>query len=454
MASVERHFSLTEDGSRVRGTFFWEGKKMIFVPLVPLEKNMDYILNLSADAHDTEGLSMDSAFGRNFSTRAGGTRPILLSCYPQMYAEIDDARTEVRLCFSVPIALNTLYDSVSFSPSMTGFWSLEDDGNTAVFTPAEPWMLNKRYEIHLSTALTDNNRMNIGKDFVSVFTIGTDHEIPHLLYAGRITESGGNVQLDIDTGGYVSAAKLPVENDGWEKNDKLFLAFSKPVDGLSVKNYLNVEGVSGLVMETAPGYKTEFVFRFETVPVYESRFVFRLKPGVKDDAGNESGAEYIYRIFANGKHSKPPALAGIRIPMAPGSETNLEFVSFSTDMPFENIPITEGGNNYPSGETVKTWIEFYFAVADGASIDPFSVMELFRIETSNNVLTFSPRQIKTDNFSVSTPQIGWENLQRIEIMGNLVNSINFGIVNFQISSGLTDSKGNKNEKLQRISVLK
>jgi hypothetical protein len=81
-------------------------------------------------------------------------------------------------------------------------------------------------------------------------------------------------------------------------------------------------------------------------------------------------------------------------------------------------------------------------------------MELFRIETSNNVLTFSPRQIKTNGFSAPEPEKGWENFERIEIAGILTNSTNFGIVNFQISPGLTDSLGNKSEKQFRISLVK
>ena len=452
--SVERRFSLAGDNGRVKGIFRWEGRKMIFTPLAPLEKNNDYALNLSADARDTKGLSMDTAFECNFTTRQSDERPVPVSCYPSMYAEINDPRMEVRLGFSTPLSLNTLYNNVSFNPSMTGSWRLDNNGKTAIFTPAEPWTINKRYEIHFSASLSDNNGMNTRNDFTSVFTIGTDHEVPELLYAYRIAKNGDFFPLELDSSGFVSASELPKESQGWEKEDRLSLVFSELVDSLSVKNCLSVEDASSLVMETFPGYETEFVFRFETIPVYESRFTFRLKPGVKDSAGNESGKEYIYRVFANGKHSKPPTLAGIRLPMAPGSETDQELVHFGTDSLFERIPIRDGENNYPSREDIETWIELYFITAEGASIDSFSLMELFRIETSNNVLTFSPRRVKTDNFSVTSPQTGWENFERLEITGNLVNSINYGVVSFQISPGLKDSFGNKNDKTLRISLIK
>jgi hypothetical protein len=253
---------------------------------------------------------------------------------------------------------------------------------------------------------------------------------------------------------------MPVENHEWEKDDRLLLVFSKPVDGLSVRNYLSADDAPGLVMENLSlgnGFNSEFIFRFDRIPVYESRFVFRIKPGIKDSAGNESKEEYIYRIFANGKNSKPPVLAGMRMPLSPDNKDEPELFYAGADSIFKLIPITD--KNYPSGESIQTWIELYFLTAEGAagekaSIDPFSLMEFFRIETSNNVIAFSPRQIKHTDFFVSQPHPGWENYQRIEIAGNLVNSTNFGLIILQISAGLKDSFGNKNENTQKISLIK
>jgi len=448
-ASVERNFSLTGNGNRVRGTFLWEGRKLKFTPLTPPEKNTDYVITLSADAHDTEGLSMDEAFNGEFTTRESEVRPALVSFFPSMYADVSDPAMEVKLEFSIPVPVNALYDYVSFSPSMQGLWRLEDGGRLAIFTPAEPWTRNSRYEIRFSTSLTDNNGMNIGSDFFSVFTTGVDREEPRLLYTRRISKDGEFFQLEADRG-YSGAAEFPVENNGWEKDDRLSLVFSKPVDSVSVKNYLSAEDAPALVMETPPGYRTEFIFRFDGIPVFESRFTFRVKPGVKDANGNESKDEYIYRIFANGKFSKPPELAGFRMPLTPGSEKNL--ACLGTDSFLEKAAISE--ENFPSGNHVQTWFDLYFSAAEGAEIDLFSLMELFRIETSNNVFSFSPNQIKTSGFSVSEPQTGWEDFIRIEIAGTLTNTTNYGLVYFQIAAGLKDSLGNKNENSQRITFIK
>ena len=450
-ASVERHFSLAGNGIRVRGVFLWNGKKMTFTPLVPLEKNTEYTINVSANAQDTSGLSMDETFYREFSTREDNTRPALLASYPQMYAQVEEPRFEIQLHFSIPVPLSALYENISFSPSMTGSWRLEDNGRLAVFTPVEPWTQHTRYELHISSSLTDNNMNSAGNEYTLIFTTGIDNEAPYLLQARRITKNNNIIDLNPDKG-YFHAVEFPVENDGWEKDDKLSLVFSKPVDSFSVKNYLSAEDAPNLILETQPGYNTEIIFRFDSPPVFESRFYFKLKQGVKDNAGNESKTEYIYRIFANGEFSKPPTLAGIRMPMAPGNIIEPELVCFDTESLYELIPIKN--ENYPSNEMKQTWIEFYFDTAEGAFVDQFSIMELFRIETSNNVITFSPRQVKTSGFSISAPQTGWENYQRVEAAGYVTNSINFGIISFIIGSGLKDSLGNKNSKIQKISVVK
>jgi hypothetical protein len=280
--------------------------------------------------------------------------------------------------------------------------------------------------------------------------MGIDREPPYLVNARRITKNGETFNL--------LPGKDFAENPDWEKDDKLLLVFSKPVDSTTVRNNLSVDGDLGsaaqnsFVMETSLGFHTEIVFRFDSAPVFESRFTFRIRPGIRDSFGNESTEEYDFRVVANGRFSRPPVLVGLRMPMAPGYSANPNLVFFGTDSLFQIIPITN--ENYPSGESIGTWIELYFMTAEGASVDVFSVMELFRIDTSNNVITFSPRQVKPDNFTISAPQAGRESYQRIEISGNLINSTNFGLINFQIAAGLRDSLGNRNENIQIISLTK
>jgi hypothetical protein len=290
--------------------------------------------------------------------------------------------------------------------------------------------------------------MSMGRDFSSVFVIGLDHEKPNLSGVWRLTENGRRELLQEDIPGSF------VENSGWEKADRLLFSFSKPVDILSVKNCINVQGAPALVTLSANGFYDEAIFAFEKIPAYESRFSVTVKPGIRDKSGNESEGEHLFRVYANGPDSMPPALVGIRIPMVPGNAQDREMKSYAINDLFGDFPINDGNERYPYREETETWIECYFETAPCAFIDHFSLMELFRVNTSNNVLTFSPRNIRSSDFSVSAPEQGWEEFQRIEIRGTLVNMVNSGVVYIEIASGIRDSKGNINDKLFRISLLK
>jgi hypothetical protein len=70
------------------------------------------------------------------------------------------------------------------------------------------------------------------------------------------------------------------------------------------------------------------------------------------------------------------------------------------------------------------------------------------------VLILSPRSISGVVISSPSPRSGWENYQRLEIRGTLVNTINSGVVNIEIAPGIKDSAGNTSEKMFKISLLK
>lgn len=246
------------------------------------------------------------------------------------------------------------------------------------------------------------------------------------------------------------------ENSGWEKASRIKLEFSEPVDASSVKSCLSAEGAPALMMETMPGFRGEIIFRFAETPAWGSRFTFQVKAGIRDAAGNESREDRLFRIYADGVYSKPPALAGIRLPMAPGKTgaEEQDLRDYTEESLFYDLPITGEEGRYPDKEPVPAWIELYFDAAPGAEIDVFSVMDLFRIETTNSVFSFSPQSVRADNFSLPDPRPGWESFRRLEIRGKLTNTLNAGVVSFCLDPGLADTLGNQNPRAFRISLLK
>jgi hypothetical protein len=142
--------------------------------------------------------------------------------------------------------------------------------------------------------------------------------------------------------------------------------------------------------------------------------------------------------------------------MAPGKSDpeERELVDFPVGVFFENIPVSSDTDCFPFSVATPIWIELYFDTVPSAAVDLFSVMELFRVDTSNNSLSFSPRSIRDDDFSFPVPWAGWEDYKRVEIRGFLTNTVNPGVVTFQIGEGLCDTLGNRNEKAFRIPLLK
>jgi hypothetical protein len=447
-SSVEKSFSLTEDGSPVTGFFRWEGRRVGFIPAAPLKAEKDYVLSVAAEARDEWGLSMDEKFTGIFSTRSGRSRPSLVSVEPQAMGTMQEERGEVSLLFSEPVPLNSCIEYISFSPGMAGLWRVE--GNAAIFTPSEKWKLGQRYELRVSSSFAGYTGLSMGREFVSVFTAGEDLEKPFLIAAYALNAAGTEEELVEDSPG------LFLENSGWDRKTRLRLVFSEPVDTVSVLSCLSSEGAPSLVMEGFPGIREDIVFGMGEGPEYESRFLLRLSAGVRDAAGNESSGVLVFRIFADGPHSKPPRLIGMRLPMVPGGTTpeEQELLDFGIDTLFENLPVGNEEDRFPFGVPVPLWIELYFDTAPETTVDALSLMGLFRVEAGEKVLTFSAQSISESDFSVSGPRPGWESYRRLEIRGLLTNKANPGMVNFIVGAGLQDKLGNRNDASFCISLLK
>ncbi|MDR2110351.1 MAG: Ig-like domain-containing protein [Spirochaetaceae bacterium] len=450
--SVEEAFSLTEDGKALKGVFSWEGRRLVFRPAAPLEKNRDYRVVVAAEAHDDRGVSMDQKFEAPFSTRPAGDRPRILSISPPEGGRMNDLRGRVSIEFSQAVHIDSCFNAVSFYPSVGGSWTLEDQGRRAVFTPSEPWIVGTRYRISVSSGFLSVTGLALGQDYVSRFTPGDD-DVPPVLIAAYALDAGGNRVFPL----VPEESGAAPENPLWEGTCRVILDFSEPVDTVSLRSRFLPEPSLGLTMETPAGYAPSVIFRLNEKPAYQSRFLFKLNPGVRDEAGNESSGAVIFRIYVGGSSSKPPSLIGIRLPLVPGGavEAAQKAVDFSLGDAFSGLPITAGTDQYPyDGSGVSTWIELYFDTAPGAELNPFSLMDLFRVDAANGAISFSPQKVETSMFTWENPRPGWEIYRRVEIRGILINRTKSGMVTFYIGSGLEDTLGNRNPAVFRLPLLK
>jgi hypothetical protein len=450
---TEHAFSLSEDGLRITGTLYWEGRRLVFNPAAPLEADRNYLITVLSDASDVRGVSLEKKFEAPFSTRPEGARPKLVSLYPPDEGILELGRGRLELSFSEPIDLSSCVNSLSLSPSMNGAWHLENGERTAVFTPAEPWAAGTRYRLSLSSLFSGKTGLTMGEDFFSHFTVGFDDVPPVLTGAYRLDPGGEGEEIFPEILGTAG------ENTGWEGDSRFRLDFSEPVNTDSLKKSLGVEPGPSLVLETPPGFTDSAVFRFSERPPYGSRLLIRLNAGVRDAGENESTETHVFRIYTDGALSGPPSLAGIRLPVSSWKlkDSGEEGMCFSMDEPFAVLPVTEltdeaDAVDYGIGR--PSWIELYFDLAEDAGPDPFSVRELFRVEATNNALSFSPHRVITEDFSLPDPPPEWAAYKRLEIRGELTDTTNSGIVSFIIGPGLVDTRGNRSERAFRLPLLK
>ena len=456
---TEQAFSLLEDRKNLKGNFSWEGSRLIFLPSSPLEVNRDYMISLGTGAQDTKGLSLENKFEASFSTRPAGSAPKVIGIEPEYESCFSSGRGELRLYFSCVVPINSCFDHISINPSIGGSWYLEDGGTTACFVPREPWQVGVLYRIRVDSDFQSVSGAGLGREYTSVFYGGPDRDKPILEKVSALFSSSdkgipGPNEILKEEIIFMQMGAVPLpEYSEWESFTRLELVFSKVVDLCTVKNLLATEPQTALVMESAPEFSDRAVFLFSEYPQWGQSFLFRLSPGVTDEAGNESREEYTFKITAGGAFSKPPALAGIRLPMAPGNAEHEEESYTASDL-FAVLPVGPGEGHYPYSVAVPSWIELYFETAPGTEIDLFSLMDLFRVETTNQALHFSPRSIRTEGLSWPSANEGWEKYHRVEIRGLLTNTVQSGVVTFRIPSGLRDTRGNRSSSDFRISLLK
>ena len=441
--SVERSFSLSENGQNLSGHFSWKGNRMFFTPASPLIINKDYVITLKTDAQDTKGLNLEQEFEAAFTTRNGGMRPMLINTVPRDGGIVTESRGRVELLFSLPMNRSSL-QNLSFSPSISGVWALEQDNRTAFFTPSENWMNLRSYRLGIGDATADEKEMEIGREQLLHFTVEIDLTAPELVSAYAMDSFNQIIMVLRADDGTVA------ENTGWEKNYKLGLQFSKPVDSMSVISALSCEPPLGIISETPPGYCDFLLFRFSDVPAYNSLYTIILGKTVKDRAGSTIENKILWRIRTDGDNSKSPVLKGMRFPKNPDSLS--ELLEYRPDYLFADFPI-EGGN-YSFDRGINTWMELYFETAFGATVDLLSLMDRFRFSATNGALSFSPRSVAVSGFSVAEPADAWKNCYRVEIRGVMANHPYTGMVTIEIGSGLKDSLGNKTTDVQRFLLLK
>lgn len=449
--SAEHAFSMTEDGAALGGSFSWEGRRLLFAPFYALGGGADFRVSVSEEAMTRGGASLLEALEGRFTTKLEDGRPRVAATFPTRGGALPDGAGQVSVTFSEAVDPASYRACLSFSPSIIGVWSLGAAGTEAAFSPLEPWRRGAEYECSVSGRLSDLSRNRMGEDYSFRFVAGDDVEAPTLTNAEAIDPSGA-----------VAAALIPddpsggglEDNPGWESGWRLRLRFSEPVSLRTLESRVGTEGGPPLSLETGGESSGCAVFRFDERPAFGSGFVVRLRPGIEDLLGNASEAEAAFRIRADGPGSRPPRLVGVRLPLSPGAALpeDRSLAAFAVDEPYATLLLDASA--YPIGLATPSSIELYLELAEGASLDPISIMASFGLSATNGSLDFSARRVVLSCMEGQAPHAPWAGCAVARVDGLITNRVDSGVVTVSLSAGFKDSAGNPTEGAQLLALLK
>ncbi|MBN1646595.1 MAG: Ig-like domain-containing protein [Spirochaetales bacterium] len=187
--SVEEAFSLKEDGAFISGRFSWQNRTMTFEPCELMQTGHDYLLELTTDAEDRWGNSLDRNFCLEFTSKTENSRPEVVSFTPEDGAVLDTNDLPLEIEFSEAVDHGSLCKAFSISPALRGYFTWTDECN-AQYNLLGPVLWNVEYTMHISTELCDmsGNRMN--EMFSSKFTASVDDEPPVIAAVEYIWNNG------------------------------------------------------------------------------------------------------------------------------------------------------------------------------------------------------------------------------------------------------------------------
>jgi hypothetical protein len=428
--SVERSFEFSEDGVKSNGRISWTGDKLIFTPSSPLQFDHDYAVTVNTDAQDTQGVSLEKRFEGRWTTRPLEGRPSVIATFPLDNGVIAPGYTKIAIEFSTIVPINACNNNISFSPQIKGSWALDYSGKKAVFTPDAVWRHGTDYKMTVDAAFESFGGRTLAEELSIHFTIGGETVPPEITGVTVLDEIGSPV---LRGGENYTLAEVFAENSDWESAYKLLFCFSERVDVSSFKKAVSIEPSLSFAVDPKLAFSDTVVLSFVDRPVFKQRYLIKLDSGVKDESGNENTETKSYRIYVDGKKSKPPELKKLTI------ESN----GVSSD--------------YMAGDNFVTWtnssddaaaVRLLFETAEGAAINLYSLMECFSVSSTNNAVSFSPSSIGYGEAAEgeSAPVV----LRGILI----VKDIEHGVVTVSIGSGLLDTYGNKQAEAQRIVLLK
>jgi hypothetical protein len=445
--AAEQAFSLTEDGSPMKGSFSWDGNRLVFEPLAPFSAGKDYTMSVADSVEDVHGVSLDREFTCRFSTKSERTRPRILAVSPSAGASIDDRHAPITIAFSEPIDAASFLRAFGVSPPVPGSIMWSADGMTASFAPAAPYLWQTEYAVSVGDAASDVNGNRLAEARSWRFTVGSDRQ-PPLVVELRNAEAGR-------PGGVVLAPEDPAVpgltvTPGFECAWGFTLFLSEEVTWESLSSCIMLEPGSALEIAPLPDEEYAFLLSPGERLAWDTVHTLTIRRGLQDAQGNTTAEEAVYHFLTNGPGSRPPRVVKVRFRGTPLAEP-AEPADYDPSIPFAALVVEAG--SFPVGTTVSSWFDLQVSLAEGAGIDFISALEHFTIEETGGCMSMRATALQTAGFDDPQPEaIAGAVPLRFHVA--IVNAAESGTVSLGFSKGFADSRGNPIQTAWRLPFLK
>lgn len=143
----------------VSGEVTYQNGKAVFTPSIPFADGTTYHAVLTTGIKDLDGVPLPSNFIWSFTTGSGGgpdqTPPEIVTLSPEEGRSDVPIDAPIRVVFSESILPGTLRSDTFFIQGISGKISYDDARRTATLQPATPLALNTRYDVTVTTGVTD-----------------------------------------------------------------------------------------------------------------------------------------------------------------------------------------------------------------------------------------------------------------------------------------------------------
>jgi len=283
--------------SGVAGEVTFQNRKAIFTPSAPLADGATYHAVLTTGIKDLDGVPLSDNYIWSFKTGAGGggggggpdqTPPEVVSTTPRRGATNVATDATVRVVFSESIRPETLRVETFFIQGVPGEIRYDDATRSATLKPQAPLAPQTRYQVMVTTAITDpaGNPLAAAESWSFTTASGPDLSIPSVI---------STTPNDSETG-------VPV-------NTPISAVFSEAIDPQSLQSNFTLQGPGGSGVAAAVSYDSgSLTASLTPTAALQPGTVYQatLRRGIIDLSGNPLPSEVRWSFTTASDDQNPP----------------------------------------------------------------------------------------------------------------------------------------------------